>query len=447
MTDNRIIVIDSPVGSGKTTWAINHINNIPYDIRIIYITPFLKEVTRIIDSCPTRHFIEPKYSGGDGSKMVHFIKLISEGKNVVSTHALFSAIDNRVIDALKLYDYIFILDEVMNTVDTFDIFEEDIPKKKNKNEDALKEETEKKTIDEIKGFITKGILKVDKETNIVTWEDRVTPFYKYERLKKTADNGLLYFINGTLLIWTFPIQVFQEGIFSKIYVLTYLFNYQIQSSYFKFYNLDYDICHIEKVNEEYKIVETIDQNYDIEWKKKIKPLITICDNEKLNRIGSIYLDERGHPYKSALSNGWYERNNESGVSNKLGLNAINFFMHTTKTRTNQRMWTTFKDCIPFVKNKNLTKPQWIEMTSRSTNLHRDKTALAYLVNRYPQPYFEDFFETRNVPINQDHFAISEMIQWVFRSAIRDQKPISIYIPSERMRTLFMKWLDGKEPSF
>ena len=100
-----------------------------------------------------------------------------------------------------------------------------------------------------------------------------------------------------------------------------------------------------------------------------------------------------------------------------------------------------------VKNKNLTKPQWIEMTSRSTNLHRDRTALAYLVNRYPQPYFEDFFETRDVPINQDHFAISEMIQWVFRSAIRDQKPISIYIPSERMRSLFVKWLDGKEPSF
>jgi hypothetical protein len=378
--------------------------------------------------------------------MVHFIKLIAEGKNIVSTHALFSAIDNRVIDALKLYDYIFILDEVMNTVDTFDIFEDEIPKKK-KIDDAIKEETTRKTIEDIRGLIKKGILVIDKDTNAVKWEDETTLFNKYEKLKKAADNGLLYFINGALLIWTFPIQVFQEGIFSKIFILTYLFDYQIQSLYCSFYGLKYSQYHIETINNRYEIIETVNKDYDVNWKNQIKHLITICDNEKLNRIGSVYNDERGHPYKSALSNAWYERNNESGVTNKLGLNAINFFMHFTKTKSNQRMWTTFKDCIPFVKNKNLTKTQWIEMTSRSTNLHRDRTALAYLVNRYPQPYFEDFFETRNVPINQDHFAISEMIQWVFRSAVRVHKPINLYVPSERMRTLFIRWINGEEPQF
>ena len=34
-----------------------------------------------------------------------------------------------------------------------------------------------------------------------------------------------------------------------------------------------------------------------------------------------------------------------------------------------------------------------------------------------------------------------MIQWIFRSQIRQYKPINIYIPSERMRELLIDWLN------
>ena len=39
------------------------------------------------------------------------------------------------------------------------------------------------------------------------------------------------------------------------------------------------------------------------------------------------------------------------------------------------------------------------------------------------------------------FALQEMLQWIWRSAIRDGKPIDLYIPSERMRSLLVEWLD------
>ena len=39
-------------------------------------------------------------------------------------------------------------------------------------------------------------------------------------------------------------------------------------------------------------------------------------------------------------------------------------------------------------------------------------------------------------VSQDDFALSEMVQWVWRSAIRDGKPITLYIPSDRMYQLF-----------
>jgi hypothetical protein len=51
-----------------------------------------------------------------------------------------------------------------------------------------------------------------------------------------------------------------------------------------------------------------------------------------------------------------------------------------------------------------------------------------------------FFKKKNIEVNQDDWALSELIQWVWRSAIRNGKPITLFIPSGRMRTLFKNWL-------
>jgi len=57
-----------------------------------------------------------------------------------------------------------------------------------------------------------------------------------------------------------------------------------------------------------------------------------------------------------------------------------------------------------------------------------------------KPYIVQFFKDRGVEVDNDSFALSEMIQWVWRSGIRDHKPINIYIPSSRMRNLLKDWL-------
>ena len=85
---NRIKVIDSPTGSGKTTYAINYINSLPSETRVIFITPFLSEVERVISACRDKNFVQPNKKFGRGSKMVNFIDLIKRGENIVSTHAL-----------------------------------------------------------------------------------------------------------------------------------------------------------------------------------------------------------------------------------------------------------------------------------------------------------------------------------------------------------------------
>ena len=80
------LIIDSIMGSGKTTWAISHMNRNPRR-KFIFVTPFLTEDARIKNGCPSLNFVEPD---GTFSKLSDIRKLIAEGKNVATTHALLS---------------------------------------------------------------------------------------------------------------------------------------------------------------------------------------------------------------------------------------------------------------------------------------------------------------------------------------------------------------------
>ena len=65
-----------------------------------------------------------------------------------------------------------------------------------------------------------------------------------------------------------------------------------------------------------------------------------------------------------------------------------------------------------------------------------------MINYYLNPIITNYFKQCDVRVEQDDLALSELIQWVFRSAIRDGEPIDIYIPSKRMRTLFADWVES-----
>lgn len=433
MSDQRIKVIDSYPGSGKTSKAIEYINQLDSDTKVIYITPFLSECNRIIQNTD-RKFIQPDTKRGMGRKMDHLIKLVTKGENIVSTHALFSNIDDELINALKSNDYILFLDETMNVVESFDLYKES-RFDEDKKISAIK--------NDILSLASKNYLTINDDYSISWTSDDYLG--KYEILKHLADRNLLYFINDSLLVWTFPIEVFRPGIFSEIYILTYLFDYQIQSLYYNYFNLEYDLYHVETIDDKYQLINTEDNKDELLWKEKIKKLITIVDAPKINRIGCSYYNSANRLVKSSMSKAWFDNNPE--LVKKLGDNIVNFFQYYTNTKTNQRMWTCFKDNVNKLARKNLSKKHWLEITSRAVNDYGDRVALAYCINRFPNPFFEHFFYKRNITINEDKFALAEMIQWIWRSAIRNFEPIILYIPSERMRMLFIKWLNNEKIEF
>ena len=78
---------------------------------------------------------------------------------------------------------------------------------------------------------------------------------------------------------------------------------------------------------------------------------------------------------------------------------------------------------------------------KASNHYRHKKAVAICVNYYPFPSISTFFQDIDIPFDTDRFALSEMIQVIWRSGIREGESIDLYIPSERMRNLFKLWLE------
>ena len=103
------------------------------------------------------------------------------------------------------------------------------------------------------------------------------------------------------------------------------------------------------------------------------------------------------------------------------------------------MWTTFKDYKSKLSGSGYTKG-FVSLGTRATNDYADKSALAYCSNTFLNPMVKQFFHMHNVEVNENMYALSELIQWIWRSRIRQGLSIDLYIPSRRMRDLFINWL-------
>ena len=78
---------------------------------------------------------------------------------------------------------------------------------------------------------------------------------------------------------------------------------------------------------------------------------------------------------------------------------------------------------------------------RASNEYRDRTCLAYCVNIFINPVICQYFYSKGIVVDQDRYALSTLVQWIWRSAIRDGKEINVYVPSKRMRVLLTDWIE------
>lgn len=409
-------IVDATCGKGKTSWAIQRMNEANESEKFMFITPFLSEVKRIKNSVTNRKFSEPEVDKDNVTKLDSLKRLVRTGKDIVSTHALFSNIDEATLTFIKSHNYTLILDEVANVVEQAQISKDDI-----------------KLLlghDGNEPYVTVN------EDGFVTWkkEKYDGTFKRIERLAKT--NNLMIF-NDTAMFWTFPVSVFKA--FKNVIILTYMFWGQSQRYYFKMFGVpmhfnsvefDYETSRYELipyVRPTQENVALLKQNINIYYPNRY--------NEKnMNAVG----DERG-----AFSKSWLTDNVKDKEMVKLiQSHGYNFYWNKCKVKSDKVMWTCQKDFEKKLTPKS-AKKQFVSLTARATNDYIDKEVCIYLANRFMNPVEKKFFQYHNVNVDEDFWALSELIQWLFRSRVRRGETIELYIPSSRMRGLLEKYLNGE----
>lgn len=397
-----IYVIDELMGRGKTSAMINRMNRSGDNERFLFITPYLGEVTRILEACHSKEFVEPLDLGG---KRNHIKTLIEKRCNIASTHYLFGLLDAEATDMLAAAGYTLIVDEAQAVTGGVTITKGDMD------------------------ILTRTKVSISDEDG-VSWEDD-----EYEGAlsgyKEIVKKGNVYRYSDGCWVTMMPERLFR--CFKDIYIMTYMFDDQIQRCYFDLKGMKYEHLYISGDSPEtYDISETPCPLQKVDYTRLVK----ILDKPKLNAVG----DD-----KNALSKGWYTKHYKDSEMDRLRKDIYNFYRNYAKTPAGQNMWTTFKgDGIRYDWKGQLSDSRFstgfLACNARGTNRFRDRTALAYTVNRFPVPAQVNFLAKNGIQFSRDRFALSEMLQWVWRSAIRDGKEIFLYVPSRRMRTLFTDWL-------
>lgn len=417
----RVTVVDAIMGSGKTTWIVQEMrrrhgvamfsdeNDAP---RFLYIAPTLDEVDRIGSTCPELNFIDPIPE--NGRKLQHLNRLIREGQNVCSTHALFRRTDRATHEALQEHRYILVIDEVLECVTRLPLNKDD-----------------QRTLFDHKMVYVDG-------RGCLRWNHQSWPDYtgRFEDIRNLCDNGNLAWHRGKFLIWQLPADLLP--CFDEVIILTYLFKGSPMRSFFDLHRVPYEIASIVDGK-----LSTTEGASEAEMKRRLRELITVVDDPRLNVVGTP--EGRENP----LSASWFERSVKSAKGRKrvqrLQRATENFFRHHAGTPSRQNMWTTFKKAAPKLKGRGYARG-FVPVNCKATNSHIERQSLAYLANVFPHPIELGYFQDHGIQVDPDAYALNEMLQWIWRSQIRRGDPITVFIPSDRMRRHFLNWLSNQASS-
>ena len=140
--------------------------------------------------------------------------------------------------------------------------------------------------------------------------------------------------------------------------------------------------------------------------------------------------------KFSITQNWFTENQDDSVI-QLKNNISNFFKNHMPKSTNElsylKSWTTFANCKHLIKSKGYTKrfiTMWGNILSRTNAIY-----LVYAANNFLPVGFND------ANISNDQYALSILLNFIGRSAIRNGKEIWIYIPSFRMRRILNQWIE------
>lgn len=411
-----IKVCDAQMGTGKTMACITYMNEHP-DEKYIYITPYLSETQRIKDACPSLKFVMPNhYDTGDHSKLSHTAELVKAGRNIATSHQAFKYYTKDMLKMIREKGYVLFIDESVDILEKFST-----------------------KPDDINILMKAGYIEFD-GTKFKLLDDQydgefLTPMFKLLRSRDLivmpGDEKF-----SQLFYWMLTPDLITS--FKDVYILTYLFSGQPIHHFLEMYHLPYKYIGVQKRDDgTFDLGEA--PGYIPDYVRHIKDKLHIVDSPRMNRIGKGHYD---------LSMNWFKRHiqAQSDELAQLKRNVNNFFFNMEKGgRAGDRLWASFLDAYRDIKTGTRgISSSFLSFNARAMNGYRDRTKLAYLANVFMNATEKNFYVSHGIDVDEDMYALSILVQWIWRSAIRDGEEVTLYIPSSRMRGLLLAWMDSLE---
>lgn len=413
----KISVIDAVMGSGKTTATYRLIKDkLCFDYeQIMVISPNLSEVGgdspdllephvgRIRKELSELGFMNPTQKGK--GKLGDTRELIERNENIASTHQNYKSLIKQDAELISINNNVLVIDEVLQPYEEYN----DISQSS------------------LKILFKSECIYID-DNNLLRWNHTDFPStikdrqYEHRDLIKLCDSERLHINSGSkgyILIKELPIEVLMA--FDEIVILTYMFESSAMCAWLKSHGLPYKYLNVDFDKTEQELIDSFN------------PLINNFELPTSSKIIDKY----------NLSQSWWG-NASSDKIDKI-TKACETFINKTgyKGVAQKTLLTCPKNKENAVKGKGFTRSKWLASSTRATNEYGDKTHIMYLLNKYPSPIIVNHLKRQGVELDQDQYALSEMIQFLWRGCIRNGEPMHVYIASSRMRGLFNKWLDGE----
>lgn len=408
----KIELLDSIMGSGKSTKILEWCESQP-DTPFLYITPLLSESeVRVVEACSDSKFIAPSTEHFK-TKGEHLLDLLYSGVNISITHALYSSLRKEHLVALKENRYTLILDEEVSFIsplgDGYSI-------------------SDFKYLKELKQ------IEVEESDGKITWlNEDIGDNTKYTKLANMCRLGMVYQSkrSDNWFVTQLPMDLIQYA--ERAILLTYLFEGSILDSFLKLKGID--VVPFTEV--------TLDRGM-----VNIKDLIELVGERQVQEWAG-----------ESFSASWYLKATQKELN---GLaKSIRAVGNSQKVLSGDLLWCSpvsvarpqrrnVKKIAPVsysagtgdINESGIASGCFLPCSSRATNAYRDRSVLVHCYNRFPHLSVSSFLQDYGCTVDNNQFALSELVQWVWRSQIRDGKPIKLCILSKRMRKLFQEWLDS-----
>ena len=401
---STVTIRDYPCGSGKTTSMIEGFRS---DRKYLVIVPLLTEVDRVVEWSKSTPFQQPHANDNDASTKTESLEsMVLQGQNIAATHSLFERLVPLARRGL-LSDYDIIIDEVPEVVRSVS-------------------SKSKVSIEEF--YLNTGYMTVDTKTG------QVKPTGKWWSMRDDVDDtlsttiltyantGCLYLLEGHLFIWAMPKELLTAGRATTI--LTYKSEGSVLSSYLKKLDVPVEVAN--------------DNQCEDAFRRKAAELITIKDIPALSRLS---LSHSGQLAGMSKSN--YCRSVVNALKNLRGrqlkdVPADNILITCAKDGWYKKGNADVAG--PFASGSKLFQgANWVAKITRGTNDYAHCSHLVYLYDQHMNPYVARWLEDNSRAFD-DAYALTELIQWVWRSRVRKGQPITLYLPNPRMRRLMAEWL-------